>query len=142
VIAEPVIPAGFIGCWKGNPGHYDEFTWLTGLHYNLGAPGEIVFCYRNNTVEVPKAEVYISPAKRMLNVAMNAGINWNSATAHSVSSEVYSLAPTQIHGRSRLTVVLTAHFFLILPIDIAEEPVVEDWTGKLVASDIRCSAIC
>jgi hypothetical protein len=135
VMPNPIIPANFVGCWKGNPGRYEEFTWLAGGYYNIGVPGEIVFCYRNNTIEVPQAKVYISPAKRALDLAMNIGLNYNTATAHSVSTEIYSITPAKIHAHTRLTVVLTAHLFLILPIDVADEPVVEDSTGTLVAPD-------
>ncbi len=139
VMPDPVIPASFVGCWKGNPGDWDERTRLPSanpLGYNIGAPGEIIFCYRNNTIEVPRAKVYISPAKRILDLALNLGLNYNTASAHSISADLYSISPTTIHSRTRLTVVIRGHIFLLFPIDYLSEPIIDDETATLVASDV------
>jgi hypothetical protein len=64
---------------------------------------------------------------------MNLGLNYNTTSAHSISTEIYSISPTQIHFRTRLTVVVRGHLFLILPSDEAAEPIIDDETAKLVS---------
>jgi len=138
-LAEPVIPASFVGCWKGNPGRWDERTRLPTAYpftYNIGAPGEIVFCYRNHTIEVPRADVYISPAKRALDLALNLGLNYNTASAHSTNALIFSISPRMIHSSTRLTVVIKAHLFLLLPFDDASETIIDDENATLVAPDL------
>jgi hypothetical protein len=138
VMPDPVIPASFFGCWKGNPGGWDERTRLPSanpLGYNIGAPGEIIFCYRDNTLEIPLAKVYISPAKRVLDLALNLGLNYNTASAHSISADLYSISPTTIHSRTRLTVVIRGHILLLFPVDYLSEPIIDDETATLVAPD-------
>jgi hypothetical protein len=138
-IPAPVIPASFVGCWEGNAGAWDEFTWLPTRHplsYNIGAPGKIRFCYKNSTIEVPRADVYISPAKHALDVALNLGLNYNTASAHSISTDIYTITPTMIHSRTQLTVVIRAHLLLLIPFDALSEPVIDDETARLVAPNV------
>ena len=138
-IPAPVIPAGFVGCWEGNAGAWDEFTWLPTrlpLTYNIGAPGKIRFCYKNNTIEVPRADVYISPAKHALDLALNLGLNYNTASAHSISTDIYSITPTMVHSRTQLTVVIRAHLLLLIPLDMLSEPVIDDETATLVSPNL------
>ena len=139
VIAEPVMPANFIGCWEGSAGAWDEFTRLptaNPMGYNIGVPGKIRFCYRNNAIEVPEAEVYISPAKRVLDLALNLGLNYNTATAHGINTDIFSISPTMIHARTNLTVVIRAHLLLIVPVDALSEPVIDDETVTLETQNV------
>jgi hypothetical protein len=124
----PVVPASYLGCWKGQPGGYDSFTWLTSnpMLYNVGSPGEMVVCFRNNTAEVVHATVYISPAKRALDISLQLGLSYTTFDAHSIHTDIYSITPKQMHLRFQLSVEAKAHLLFLFPIHMLDEPVVED----------------
>lgn len=136
-LAAPIIPAGQIGCWKGRPDGYDSFTWLTEnpFLYNIGSPGEMVVCFRNDTAEVPHAKVYISPAKRALDIVMQLGLSYTTFDAHSIHTDIYSITPTKIHLRFQLTLAGSAHFLFLIPVHVLDEPVIEDVIATPVAPD-------
>lgn len=133
----PVITAGYLGCWKGSPSGYDSFTWLThnSLLYNVGSPGEMVVCFRNNTAEVTHAKVYISPAKRALDIALQLGLSYTTFDAHSIHTDIFSITPTQIHLRFQLTVEAKAHVLFLFPVHTLDEPVTADVVATPVAPD-------
>lgn len=136
-LAAPVIPVNRLGCWKGRPNGFDSFTWLTNnpLLYSVGSPGEMVVCFRGNTAYVPHAEVYISPAKRALDIALQLGLSYTTFDAHSIHTDIYSITPTQIHLRFQLTLEAKAHLLFLIPIHVLDEPVTEDVVATSVAPD-------
>ncbi len=136
-LTAPVVPASFVGCWKGSPDGYDSYTWLSHSpnFYRVGSPGETVFCYRNNTIEIPHAKVYISPARRGLDIALNLGLSYTTFDAHSIHTDIYSITPTRIYARTQLTLAAEGHVFFLFPVHVADEPVIEDAVGTLVAPD-------
>jgi hypothetical protein len=137
VLVAPVIPAGRIGCWKGRPDGYDSYTWLTRnpLIYRIGSPGEMVVCFRNNTAEVTHAKVYISPAKRALDIVLQLGLSYTTFDAHSIHTDIYSITPTKIHLRFQLTLKGDAHLLFLFPVHVLDEPVVEDVIATPIAPD-------
>jgi len=42
-LVQPEMPAGFVGCWAGNPGTFDR-VYPLGHGYQVGQPGDIEFC--------------------------------------------------------------------------------------------------
>ena len=124
----PVIPAIYLGCWKGRPNGYDSFIWLTknwGM-YQVGTPGEMVVCFRNNTAEVTHAEVYVPPEKRILDVTLQLGLGYSTFEAHSIHTDIYSVTPARMHLRFQLTLAVKEHFFFILPVHMGDERLVEE----------------
>jgi len=129
------VPASYLGCWKGQPDGYDTFTWLTQnpMIYSVGSPGNMVVCFQNNTAEVTHATVYISPAKRALDLVLQLGMSYTTFEAHSIHTDIYSVTPKQMHLRFQLIVAVNAHLFFLFPIHVLDEPVVED----VIATPVR-----
>jgi len=71
VLEKPRIPSPFLGCWSGKPIGFDSVISSPGS-FTLGSPGKIVFCYRQDHIDVRDANIAFS---------FNAGIAGDSASA-------------------------------------------------------------
>lgn len=140
-LAEIDLPEAFLGCWHGRPNGFDHVYPLSSIGKQIGEPGEITFCYQRHGVEVPQAEVYISPGNRAVDLAMNLGLAHMSFVARGVKTEIYSITPTGARGRTTLEVDPTWHFLHIIPVDVSAQPSKVDWKATVIdAQTIRIEA--
>jgi hypothetical protein len=118
----PELPSVFLGCWQGDPGAFDSSGGGFGF---LGAPGKIVFCYSARSITVPEAEVRITPVGHVADWIEHLCLGYRSFKAHGISTDIYSITPTRIHGRTQLSVTATDHWLYFIPVlrrDVALSP--------------------
>ena len=140
-LAEIEIPDAFIGCWRGRPNGFDRVYFFSPDIEQIGEPGDITFCYRKHSVEVPRAEVYISPAGRARDLTLSLGLAHQSFTAHGIKTDVYSVNAAALRARTTLDVDPTLHLFHVIPMQLAPEPSQVDWHAAVIdAQTIRIEA--
>ena len=96
VIADPEIPAAFIGCWEGHPQGFDSIKTSEGI-VDIGTPGRIVFCFDGHAIQVPSVEIDISPKAHILDLVMHLGLGHDTYSAHGVRTDVFSVTANTIH---------------------------------------------
>jgi hypothetical protein len=130
------VPDAFVGCWVGTPGGFDRiFPVASRTGTPLAQPGEIVFCYRKHAIEVPRAEVYVPPAIRALDLAIHLGLGYSSYRAHGLKTDVYVVTPTAMRGRTVLEVENKFHLLYAIPIGDSSQPARVDWYARLIDRD-------
>ncbi len=130
VLESPQIPSPFIGCWDGDPRRFDYVATDAGL-VDIGSPGEITFCYTENTFLVPEAEVRINPSARVLDWLVHFGLGYSTFKAHGIDTDIYRVTARQIYGRSNLVIDLTDHWLYLIP-SHTQEPSQVDVVATLV----------
>ena len=76
---------------------------------------KIVFCYYQNRIEVPEADVTISAKARVLDWLMHLGLGFSTFKAHGISTNIFSVTPVSIHARTQLDIVMTDHLLYLIP---------------------------
>ena len=135
-LIKPELPASFIGCWVGDPRHFDRVYELSNIGFQMGEPGRIEFCYYAEQITIPQAAVRISPAKRVLDFLSNLALSFDTFSAHSTNTEVYSLTAGEIRARTWLDIEETGHFLFAVPYHASSQSSVVDWDAKLAAPNI------
>jgi len=131
-LAEVDVPDALIGCWRGKAAGFDRvYPMALPEAIRIGEPSEITFCYHPHSIDVPNAEVYVPPAKRAVEVALTLGLGYTSFKAHGIKTDIYSISPTQMRGRTTLDVDRTFHFLYFIPFEVSPQPSVVDWKGTM-----------
>jgi hypothetical protein len=133
VIRLPQLPSSFLGCWEGDPGRFDVVQTDAGL-VDIGAPGKIIFCYDEHTLRIPEAQVRIHLAARAVDWLMHLGLGYSTFAAHGISTDIYGITPTAIHGRTTLALTQTEHWLYFIP-SRTEQPSQVDWVATLTGPD-------
>ncbi len=100
-IAEPIIPSPFLGCWEAKPDKFDMIVDSFGSA-TIGSPGEIIFCYRENRIEVPEAKIHFGIGDWIKDVLLHLGLGLTLAKLDpaGITTQIYAVTNTQIHARS------------------------------------------
>jgi hypothetical protein len=125
-LESPVIPTGLLGCWEGNPGKFDTLGTDAGI-VGIGTPGKIVFCYYENRIDIPEADVIINPKGRVLDVLLHLGLGFSTYKAHGVSTDIFSVTQSSIHARTQLDIVMTEHWLYVIPSHTDEPSQVDEF---------------
>ncbi len=135
-LVKPKMPASFIGCWVGDPGHFDRVYELSNISFQVGEPGPIEFCYYAEQITIPQAEVRISLANRALDFLSNLALSFDTFSAYSTNTDIYSLTTGEIRARTWLDIEETGHFLFVVPYHASSQSSVVDWDAKLAAPNI------
>jgi hypothetical protein len=132
-LAELTVPDPFTGCWQGRPDGYDTFYNLQPA-FHAGQPGLVTFCSHKHEID---ADAYVVvPAKlRALEVALTLGLGYTSFHCHGLQTDVYSVSPTTMRGRTTLAVVRSFRLLYVLPIPLPSQPTKVDWKVTLTGPD-------
>lgn len=132
---EVKLPSAFLGCWQGNPGMFDTIHTDNSMMVDVGSPGKSVFCYAvDNKIEIPYAEVTINAKGRALDVIGHLGLGYSSFVAHSLNSDVYNIAPTEVRAETDLSITQTDHWLYVIP-SKSEQPSQILWVASLISPD-------
>ncbi|GEM_PF-5998903 len=132
-IESPEIPAGFLGCWQGEPADFDSVSNSAGI-VNIGSPGKITFCFDGHSIEVPQAEIKVTPKAHVLDLLVHFGLAYSTYEARGIRTDVYSVTPVMIHARTTLVTIDTTHWMYSIPVR-TDEPGVVDSIITLPAPD-------
>lgn len=68
----------------------------------IGSPGEIIFCYRENRIEVPEAKIHFGIGDWIKDVLLHLGLGLTLAKLDpaGITTQIYAVTNTQIHARS------------------------------------------
>jgi hypothetical protein len=137
-LTKPEIPLPFIGCWEGNPHRFDSIVSSLGT-VTVGSPGRIVFCYQQNQIEVPQAEITFGAAEWAKNVAAHLGLGFTQVKVDQpkISTEIYAITSTQMHTRTIIPLKITDYVLWVVPLVPYREVLVDEELVSWRASDAR-----
>jgi len=118
-LANPEIPSPFIGCWEGMVERWDsEIGNFEGV--TISRPGRIVFCYRQNHIDVPVAEIeaeFGTPDwfKDMLS-HLGISLAFVKVDHRDISNTIYAITRTQIYARTFVPLKIIGFWRWLLPV--------------------------
>jgi hypothetical protein len=135
-LTKPEIPLPFIGCWEGNPDRFDSIVSSLGT-VTVGSPGRIVFCYHQNQIEVPQAEITFSAAEWAKNIAAHLGLGYTQVKVDQpkISTEIYAITSTQMHTRTIIPLKITDKVAWVVPLVPYREVLVDEELVSVRAPD-------
>jgi hypothetical protein len=128
-IRSPIIPSGFVGCWRGDAKGFDQLAMDGGV-FDIGAPGRIFFCYHNHTIQFQSAEITISRQARIHDIGHQLGLGYTTFKARGIKTDVLLTRTDALRSRSDIDVEGTEHLFYLIPIHFHER-MVEDEVSTL-----------
>jgi hypothetical protein len=115
-MSAPHIPSPFLGCWEAKPDRFDMVVDSFG-GATIGSPGRIEFCYRQDRIEVPRAEIHFGAGDWLKNVLFHfgTGITLTKLDSAGIRTEIYEVTSSQILARTFVPMKVTDLRFWTIP---------------------------
>jgi hypothetical protein len=135
----PIIPSGFVGCWRGDPGGFDEVATDPG-DYDIGTPGRIFFCYHNHGIDFQSAKIDISRHAMARVIISQLGLGYITFNARGIKTVVLLVTADTLRSRTYVDVVGTEHLLYIIPIHFHEHMLEDEISRFVDAKTLRMNA--
>ena len=126
------IPSAFFGCWEGNPKGFDAVLSDPGTRTSTEF-GRIVFCYTQDSTEVPEIEISVVARNSVLSfILAHLGLGYARSRVTDANSEVYRVNGSQILARTTVTLEVTEGWIYKLPVT-RQQLVIDEELATIVA---------